>query len=107
LFCPNLDQVTHVVAQGFDHILRGYFKDRIGQDYVERGDYHVLRAEDSQVINPSELASTVEPGMVIEMSIILRQKFAIGDNEKACPRCRYINSSRKLINGWIEWQVSH
>ena len=62
------------MAQGFDRIIKAYAQDRPGSYYVQRGDYHVLRAEDSQIIDPSELATIVSAGMVLEISIILRQE---------------------------------
>jgi hypothetical protein len=57
-------------------------------------------------VAPAEFASTVEPGMALEMSIVLRQKDSFQDNGKTCPRCGHISVSVKPYNGWIEWQVS-
>lgn len=64
----------------------------------------MIRAEDSQVINRSEFASTVESGMVLEMSIVVQQDIAFEDNKK-CPRCGHV-SLNLAGNGWIEWKVS-
>jgi len=98
---------SHIlVSQGFDHIIKGYFKNRAGSDYVERGDYHILRAEDNQTIASSELGRTVKAGMLLEMSIIMRQTTPLKAHETKCPRCHHTNSDAMLINGWVEWKVS-
>jgi hypothetical protein len=73
---------------------------------VERGDYEILRAEDSQMINRSEFGSMVEPEMVLEMIIVVRKSTALQDNKGKCPRCRHINLSAVIDNGWIEWKVN-
>jgi len=62
----------------------------------------VMRAADSQPIDPSEFVGQVESGMVLEMSIVLRQRTAY---QKKCPRCGYINMDVAVKNGWIEWPV--
>ena len=62
-----------------------------------------MRAEDGQIISPSELASTVQPGMQLEMSIVMRRGM---DDQKKCPRCHQINSQAPVNSGWIEWRVS-
>ena len=96
--------LSRAARQGFDYIIKGYFKNRIGHSYIERGDYHVLRTQDSQIIPPEELASSVEPGMVMEMSIIMRQTLTVDDKKrKTCPRCQYVNSSAGTGDCWIEW----
>ena len=69
-------------------------------DFIERGDYEVIRAADSQVIGHSEFPSAVAPGMKLEMSIVMWQRMA---DRKRCPRCGYINLQVPASNGWIEW----
>lgn len=87
----------------FNYVINGYCKDRAGNRFIERGDYQIIRAEGSRVIGPSAFARTVEPGMVLEISIILRQATAF---QKDCPRCGRVNSTVTANGGWIEWQVS-
>jgi hypothetical protein len=65
-----------VVTQDFDYIINGYCKDRVGNHFVERGDYQLVRANGSQTVRRSEFAGVVEPGMVLEMCIILHQQTA-------------------------------
>lgn len=69
---------------------------------MERGDYEVIRAEDSQAINC--LGFAVESGMVLEMSIVMRRTTSQENIEK-CPRCGHLNSNATADNSWIAWQV--
>jgi hypothetical protein len=71
---------------------------------VRWGDYEVIRAEDGQVVQPSEFASTVVPGMVLEIGIILRQNESFQYGKQKCPRCKN-NNLNPVNNGWIEWKV--
>ena len=71
---------------------------------MERGDYGVLRAGDCQTINRSEIASTVEPDMVLEMSIIVHQSTG-QDNKGKCPSCCHNNLNATVTSGWTKWQV--
>jgi hypothetical protein len=64
----------------------------------------VIRAEDNRIVGPSELASAVEPGMKLEMSILLWKATAFLDKGK-CPRCRHINLDVTVDHGWIQWKV--
>jgi len=89
-------------CKGFDYIIKGYCKDRHGDRRVRWGDYEVIHSDDGHIIEASEFASTVQPGMVLEIGIILRQGEA---NKKKCPRCYHINRHVALTSGWIEWKV--
>jgi hypothetical protein len=79
----------------------------VGNRFIQQGDYEVVHSAESEKISRSKFASVVEVGMVLEMSIILRQDAAFQDNKETCPRCRHIN--RNIINtasnSWIKWQV--
>jgi hypothetical protein len=65
----------------------------------------VLRATDSQNIDPSQFAAMIRPGMVLEMSIVLRQKIAFQSNTTVCPRCDHVNLNVAVNNSWIAWLV--
>ena len=69
---------------------------------MERGDYEVIRS-DGQVVDCSDFASTLKPGIVVEMSIILHRDEPMEDSKGQCPRCKYVN--RSASTGWIEWKV--
>jgi hypothetical protein len=87
----------------FDYVINGYCKNRIGDSFIERGDYQVVRAEDTRVINPSEFAAKVKSGMKVEISIVLRRNADFKDAKTRCPRCRYMNFNVASISDWIEW----
>jgi hypothetical protein len=74
---------------------------------VERGDYQVLRAEDSRMINRSEFHNTIKPDMILEMTIVMRESTTLEENRGKCPRCYYANFNPAVSNGWIEWKVLH
>ena len=61
IFCStskvcNLFLVSHrlglyiFISQDFDYVFQLYRRDSVGIEFIERGDYEVLRAEDSQII---------------------------------------------------------
>jgi hypothetical protein len=101
-FLSHLGQLSHALRLGFDYVVQVHCKDRVGINFIQRGDYEVLHAKDNQIIDPSEFASTVEPGMKLEMSIVMRQSTA---DQTRCPRCGYFNSQVAVCDGWIDWQV--
>jgi len=65
----------------------------------------VIRAEDNQIVDPGELASTAEPGLKLEMSIVLRQGTTFQDAKEKCPRCLHMNLDATVDHGWIQWKV--
>jgi hypothetical protein len=85
-------------------IINAYCKNRPGNRYVENGDYQVIHARDSSVIGPASF-NTVEAGMRLEMSIILRQSTTSQVNRGRCPRCSRLNSLATATGGWIDWKV--
>ncbi|KIM74459.1 hypothetical protein PILCRDRAFT_14367 [Piloderma croceum F 1598] len=86
----------------FDYIIKGYCKDRYGDHHVKWGAYEVIRAEDSQTISPSKFAHSVEPGMVLELSIILRQDETLQDSKDKCPRCHFVNRNAPINRGQFQ-----
>ena len=66
----------------------------------------MIRADDSQTINPSEFSSKVGSGVVLEMTIVLRRNYRFEENAQKCPRCRHMNLNVATCRGWIEWKVS-
>jgi len=91
------------VEQEFDFMIKGCCrKNRFGDQAIMRDDYEVIRAQDSQIINPPDLGRMVEAGMVLEISIFLRQSAASLSDRKKCLRCGHINLDG---HGWIHWKV--
>ena len=91
--------------QDFDYIIRGYCNNRAGNRFVQQGDYRVIRAEDNGTIDPSEFARTIKPGVVLEMSIVLRKKTSFPDKKQVCPRCDTVSLNVATHHGWIDWKV--
>ncbi|KDR80918.1 hypothetical protein GALMADRAFT_241464 [Galerina marginata CBS 339.88] len=88
LFCLDWD--------AFHHILQGFSRNRIGQRYVDQGDYEIVRPDNDQVIDRSDLCK-VKAGETIEISIVL---LIIDQHPRRCPRCSRLNSVSE--GGWIK-----
>lgn len=80
-------------------MVNGYCKGRVGENFIEQGDFQLIRSNDCASIRPSQFIGAAQPGTVFEMGIVLRIS---NSEERRCPRCRYVNSAVGL-NGWIEW----
>ena len=95
--------MPHISAtyQDFNHIIIGYCRGYIGSHYVERGEYNLIATDGYKRIGPIEFAQEVNPGVVLEMSIVLRHETAY--NRETCPRCHHINLSLAVHDGWIAW----
>lgn len=92
-------------CQDFDYIINGYCKGHFGSRFVQRGDYIVICSKDGQIIDRSAFPKAANSGIILELSILIRQKTPFQDNMQKCPRCGYFNSSATIYNDWIEWQV--
>ena len=93
-----------ILWQDFCYIINGYCNGRVGVNFVKQGDFELIRPEDNRIISPSNFVSAAQPGMVFEMSIVLRQILAmLGDYKTTCPRCHHVNKAGDSLNGWIEW----
>ncbi|KDR77983.1 hypothetical protein GALMADRAFT_244947 [Galerina marginata CBS 339.88] len=84
-----------VTWEAFDHILKGFSKNRIGQRYVEQGDYQIVRPRNNNVIGHSDICK-VKDGETIEMSIILRSKENTEETPGICPRCSHLNAHASM-----------
>lgn len=58
---------------------------------IMKGDFQLICSIDNEVIKPPKLASDGQPGMVFEMSIVLRLAEKHGQGK--CPRCRYASGT--------------
>lgn len=86
--------------QDLHFVLNGYCEGRMGVKFVKKGDFQLINLIDQEAIRPAELVSTAQPGMIFEMSIVLRQTQELG--QRKCPRCRCVNNAIGS-NAWIEW----
>ena len=99
-------QQTYISThQMLDRIIKAYCEGRIGGEYVRRGDYHLVHGDGYQSIHPSALRHTVKPGMLLEMSIMLRKRMSGVEDEEICPRCHAVNNVDSTKCGWNQWYV--
>jgi hypothetical protein len=91
-----------LAIKSVDYIIKRYCEDYIGSDFIWRGEYRMLCAEDSQVIENSRFATIASSGTKFEISIVMRQT---ENFRRKCPRCGNSNYSGDVICGWIKWQV--
>ncbi|KZP09482.1 hypothetical protein FIBSPDRAFT_239273 [Athelia psychrophila] len=91
--------------QDFNIVITGFCKDSAGGMLIRRGDYRILSSDDEEFTNPLEIATVLQPGMIVEMSIVLREPVAerYGREEHRCPRCNHINSKVITVSGWVSW----
>ncbi|KDR72523.1 hypothetical protein GALMADRAFT_252652 [Galerina marginata CBS 339.88] len=86
--------------EAFDHVLKGFSRNRVGQHYVDQGDYQIVHPNNDKTVNRSDLYKLKE-GETVEMSIILRS----GDNNEnrnRCPRCSFLDDHAPLNGGWTK-----
>jgi hypothetical protein len=100
-----IGQLIHAATWDFNYIVQIHCKNRIGTHFIKQGDYKVICSEDSQIVGLSELASMVEQGMKLEMSIVLWQQTNFQDIKEKCPRCHHINVNATVDQAWIQWKV--
>ncbi|KAF7982771.1 hypothetical protein HWV62_26680 [Athelia sp. TMB] len=98
MFCHNW--------QDFHLVIAGHCSNFAGYSIIQRGDYQILKSEDGQAIDRSELSTIVQPGMTVEMSIVLRQqmKEMASDEQCICPRCGHMNSDASIASDWVNCQ---
>jgi hypothetical protein len=87
--------------QSFDHVIKGFSRNRIGHRYVEQGDYEIIQPNNNKIIAHSDLYS-VKEGETVEMSIILRS-FKQKQDPTTCPRCSFVKTHTSSEIGWIKW----
>ncbi|TDL14119.1 hypothetical protein BD410DRAFT_846332 [Rickenella mellea] len=84
-----------------DALVKARFCDAPFGEFVQDGEYNISRNGGKTIIRPQEWARVVQAGMVVEMSVVLKQgRF---DRKKICPICGYLNSDGSPRAGWIDW----
>ncbi|KAF7977373.1 hypothetical protein HWV62_3975 [Athelia sp. TMB] len=86
--------------------MAGYCVKSVGGPLIQRGDYKILKPDDDQIIDPSQIGTVLQPGVTVEMGIVLREQ--AGDMEAGgeykCPRCRHMNIRIITNSGWVNCQ---
>ncbi|KDR66499.1 hypothetical protein GALMADRAFT_232554 [Galerina marginata CBS 339.88] len=83
----------------FNHVVKGYCRNRIGQSYIERGNYQILRSNGDQVTHHADFTRMVEEGETVEMSIIVQP--SVEHDERRCPKCHRLNTRVVPDGSWI------
>ena len=65
----------------------------------------MICAKNCQIINLSDLASTVQLGMKLEMSIVMWLTLGFQNTKEKCPHLQYISLNAIADQGWIKWKV--
>ena len=85
-------------------MITGFCTSFAGEEIIQRGDYRLLKPDDDQVIQPSNLYIVAQAGKTLEMSIVLhQQRHGNSRDERKCPRCKHINRKIITASGWISW----
>ncbi|KAF7971894.1 hypothetical protein HWV62_19515 [Athelia sp. TMB] len=87
------------VTVDFHTVISGFCRDTAGYYLIQRGNYRILNPEDDRIISRTEISTSLERGMKVEMSIVLhtQAKGKRGSQAQTCPRCKHVN--RKINCG--------
>lgn len=91
--------------KSFHSILKAYAQNRIGQKYIEQGEFQLIGSGDNKVIERSALGRLVREGDTLEISIVLvLQTTGNKDQERECPKCSYVNAAAASVDdSWVQW----
>lgn len=86
-------------------MITGFCKASPGGTLIQKGDYKILSSGDEEFIDPKEFSTVLQPGMMVEMCIVIRQPVAdrYGSEEHKCYRCNHINIKVITSSGWVTW----
>ncbi|TDL17421.1 hypothetical protein BD410DRAFT_794384, partial [Rickenella mellea] len=87
--------------QTLDALLKARFGSAPFGRFVQNGEYYLTCNNGKTIIQPQEWRRVVQSGMVVEMSIVLKQGKKVSGN-KICPICSYSNSDASPQKGWID-----
>jgi hypothetical protein len=72
-------------------LIPSLFKNRMGQDFVERGAYELVRQDEVTSIDASSWREKVIDGCTIWMNIVLKHsEMERREDSRQCPRCEYL-----------------
>ncbi|KAF7969658.1 hypothetical protein HWV62_26700 [Athelia sp. TMB] len=94
-----------IIDTDFHTVISGFCRDSAGYSLVQRGDYRIWNSENDNVISPEDIATSLGPGMRVEMSIVLHAQAEERRSSQAqrCPRCRHLNREVVTESGWLDW----
>jgi hypothetical protein len=84
-------------------VISAYFRHQHppGRDLVERGDYRLVYGNSRTRVEPTMWTYTVNTGLTVEMSMVLRRR---NGNGTTCPRCNE-EYHGEVQSGWVDWKV--
>ncbi|KZP33717.1 hypothetical protein FIBSPDRAFT_204293 [Athelia psychrophila] len=87
-------------SQDFHIVITGFCRGLAGDGLIRQGNYRILDSENDQIIDPEEFASMLQPGMAVDMSIVVHEQTEErqGSEGYSCPRCQHVNSR---YTGWV------
>ncbi|KZP09489.1 hypothetical protein FIBSPDRAFT_900503 [Athelia psychrophila] len=74
---------------------------------LQRFGWGILSSEDDKIINPLDFSTVLQPGMTVEMSVVLHEReeeSLYGSKEHKCPQCGHLNSEAVTPNRWVSCQ---
>jgi hypothetical protein len=80
------------------------FDKKPGARFVSSGDFAMASHDDGALISESTWNQKLQPGMGIDMSIILRRSIS-GDGNQVCPACESHDPKGATQQGGITWCV--
>lgn len=86
-------------------MVTGFCAGIAGSILIQQGDYKILRSDNEKYIDRKEFPTVLQPGMTVELCIVLREPVADrhGSKEHRCPRCDHLNSKVITVSGWVSW----
>ena len=85
-----------------------HFKGKIGEDYVEQGDYSISSEDGKYLVQHDDWQSALRTGSVILMSMVIKKIDLHQQREhqsQTCPRCYKTLLGVMTDGGWLKWQV--
>ncbi|KAF8150281.1 hypothetical protein K438DRAFT_1865879 [Mycena galopus ATCC 62051] len=77
--------------QDFESILHPLLRNWVGREFVERGAYELVRANETTSIDPSSWREKLTDGCTIWMNIVVKQsEMDQRDDSRQCPKCGFL-----------------
>ncbi|KAF7350363.1 hypothetical protein MVEN_01341000 [Mycena venus] len=101
----QISMIYGLKYEDLHRIIQAYYpKDRAGSRHISEGSYHLLPSTDGTVWQPSQsgMGPKLEPGMTLEMSMLLRARANFLEQRRTCPRCKQSKSEpiSQTGSGW-------
>ncbi|KZP32558.1 hypothetical protein FIBSPDRAFT_1036711 [Athelia psychrophila] len=87
----------------FNVVITRFCKNIAGSILIQQGDYKILTSDDEESIDPKDFSTVLQPGITVEMCIVLREPVTDrhGSEQHRCPRCNHVNTKVITVSGWV------